>query len=68
LSYQLIGLRHPGQRERGVTMDSCFGSREIQTFRKLPISNPKKKAASPNIRGVDTGRVYGQKCHFLCEV
>ena len=46
LSYQRIGWRQEMQCERGVTMLSRAGRREMQTFRKLPKSRPRKNAAS----------------------
>jgi len=38
-----MGLRQRGQREPGETMESPSGMREIQTFRKLPMTMPKRK-------------------------
>src|SRR5579875_2738542 len=38
--------RQCGQRERGRTMLSPCGRREMHTFRKLPKSRPRKKVAS----------------------
>lgn len=35
--------RHRGQREPGETMEIPSGMREMQTFRKLPITMPKRK-------------------------
>src|SRR5580704_8658605 len=43
LSYQRMDAPHCGQRERGWIIDSPFGMREIQTFRKLPKIRPDKK-------------------------
>ncbi len=43
LSYGLIGVLQRGQREAGETMDSPSGMREIHTFRKLPMTMPKRK-------------------------
>ncbi len=33
-------------RDRGVTTDSCPGSREMHTFKKLPNSSPTKNPIS----------------------
>jgi hypothetical protein len=72
LSYQRMAAPHSGHRERGLTTDSCLGSREMQTFKKLPMSSPNRKAgnaaSSKIIMIMSTGRVYGLKCHSLCEV
>src|SRR5258708_34214956 len=46
LSYGLIGLRQRGQREPGETMERPSGMREMQTFRKLPMTMPKRKKKS----------------------
>jgi hypothetical protein len=43
LSYQFIGVWHRGQREPGATMERSSGMRKMQTFRKLPITNPSTK-------------------------
>jgi hypothetical protein len=43
LSWGLIGLRQRGQREPGETMERPSGMREMQTFRKLPMTMPKRK-------------------------
>ena len=43
LSYGLMGASHRGQREPGETTESSSGMREIQTFRKLPMTMPKRK-------------------------
>src|ERR1700739_2649954 len=43
LSYGLIGLRQRGHREPGETMETPSGMREMQTFRKLPMTMPKRK-------------------------
>lgn len=67
LSYQRIGAPHCGHRERGDTMDSCFGRREMQTFRKLPKRSPMTKAASWKRPDVPTVRVYGLGGHASCE-
>jgi hypothetical protein len=32
-----------GQRDPGATMDISSGIRVMQTFRKLPITSPKRK-------------------------
>src|SRR5258708_14214251 len=46
LSYGLIGLRQRGHREPGETMETPSGMREMQTFRKLPMTMPKRKKKS----------------------
>src|ERR1700757_4377793 len=43
LSYGLIGLRQRGHREPGEMMETPSGMREMQTFRKLPMTMPKRK-------------------------
>src|SRR6266436_2321381 len=43
LSYGLIGLRQRGHREPGETTETPSGMREMQTFRKLPMTMPKRK-------------------------
>src|SRR5260221_14687130 len=40
LSYQAMGARHLGQRERGCTSDSPAGRRATTTFKKLPTAPP----------------------------
>ena len=39
------GAPHSGHRERGLTMDSCFGRREMQTFKKLPNEQAKEEGS-----------------------
>src|SRR5258708_38205181 len=46
LSYGLIGWRQRGEREPGETMETPSGMREMQTFRKLPMTMPKRKKKS----------------------
>src|ERR1700739_513853 len=41
-----MGLRHRGQRDPGETMERPSGMRVMQTFRKLPITMPKRKKKS----------------------
>ncbi len=48
LSYQRIGVWHRGHREPGATMDRSSGMRKMQTFRKLPITNPSTKMKAMN--------------------
>src|SRR5947209_19603175 len=43
LSYHLIGVAHFGHLEAGATMETSSGMRRMQTFRKLPITMPKRK-------------------------
>jgi hypothetical protein len=43
LSYGLIGVSHLGQRDPGEIIDISSGIRVMQTFRKLPITSPKRK-------------------------
>src|SRR5258708_20610714 len=43
LSYHLMGVSHRGHREPGATIDTSSGIRAMQTFRKLPITNPNTK-------------------------
>ena len=62
LSYQRIAWPQWGQRERGEMIDSCAGSREMQTFRKLPNSSPIRNPPSSNhsdTRYGATSEVYG---------
>lgn len=58
LSYQRIVCPHAVQRERGVTMDSWLGRREMQTFRKLPNSSPGKNPANSKKKREATPEVY----------
>ena len=44
LSYQRIGSSQCGHRESGLITDSPFGTRVMQTFKKLPKSRPRTKA------------------------
>ncbi len=44
LSYGAIALLHLGQLDAGRTIDLPAGMRNMQTFRKLPITKPTKKA------------------------
>src|ERR1041384_3043922 len=46
LSYQEICFSHPGQKDRGRTTERSRGNRKMHTFRKLPISNPARKAST----------------------
>ena len=43
LSYQFMSVWHRGHREAGATMETSSGIRKMQTFRKLPITMPKRK-------------------------
>jgi hypothetical protein len=54
LSNQRIDLPHSRHRERGVTTDSCFGRREMQTFKKLPNKSPITKAVISEMTGAST--------------
>jgi hypothetical protein len=38
-----MGVRQRGQREPGETIESSSGMREMHTFKKLPITAPKRK-------------------------
>jgi hypothetical protein len=42
----LMGSLQWGQRELGDTMDTSSGIRAMQTFRKLPMTRPKRKKAA----------------------
>ena len=46
LSYGLIGVWQRGQRDAGAMMEMSSGMREMQTFKKLPITMPKRKKKS----------------------
>jgi hypothetical protein len=52
LSPAAMGAAQCGQRERGRTMDSWRGRREMQTLRKLPKARPRRttKVAMNRIR------------------
>jgi len=53
------------QCERGFTMDRCAGSREMQTFRKLPNSRPITKTNNTtDCGGEDTDEVYVPPTHL----
>src|SRR5271167_5220886 len=43
LSYGLMGVKQRGHRDPGATIESPSGMREMHTFRKLPITIPKRK-------------------------
>jgi len=43
LSYHCMGVWHRGHRDPGATMERSSGMRKMQTFRKLPITNPSTK-------------------------
>ena len=58
LSYQRIVCLHAKQRERGLTIDSCSGSREMHTFRRLPNSSPSKNPTNSKKKGEATPEVY----------
>ena len=47
LSYQAIMAPQSRQCERGLTTDSSAAMRVMQTFAKLPKSNPKTTAKIP---------------------
>jgi hypothetical protein len=51
LSYQRIVFLQLKHIDRGFTTLLCHGSREMHTFRKLPISNPTRNAAISNATG-----------------
>jgi len=38
---------HAGQAEREAAMETCFGRRQMHTFKKLPIISPSKNIAMP---------------------
>ena len=40
LSRVAIGVLQPGQCERGFTIDSCRGTRQITTLRNDPTTSP----------------------------
>ena len=45
-------------RDLGLTTDSCSGSREMHTFKKLPNSSPTPNPANSNHIAVVTPEVY----------
>jgi hypothetical protein len=52
LSHGRIAAPHFGQADAGITMDFRPGMRTMQTFRKLPMINPKRAANMPiNVEG-----------------
>ena len=51
LSYQPMVARQLVQCERGLLMLRCSGRREMQTFRKLPKSRPRRNAGSSKASG-----------------
>jgi len=50
-----MGDLHAGQWEGGDTIDSPFGSRKMQTLRKLPTRAPKMKIAREKGIGIENG-------------
>lgn len=46
LSYGFTRFPQLGHREAGATMDTPAGIRVMQTFKKLPITSPKRKNAA----------------------
>jgi hypothetical protein len=52
LSLERIIAPQRGQWERGRTIDSWRGRREMQTFRKLPNAKPKTEAQIPVSRAI----------------
>src|ERR1039458_10839578 len=65
LSYQRMVWPHAMQRERGDTMDSWAGRREMQTLRKLPKSRPTRNPSSSKREDEGTVEVYGSATHLL---
>ena len=57
LSYHAIVFLQVGQCERGLLMLRCSGSREMQTFKKLPKSSPKRNAGSSKTSGDGIAKV-----------
>ena len=57
LSYHLISLPH-AQCDGGRTIDSPLGIRSMQTFKKLPVHAPNKKATM--------GKKYGNSVQIAC--
>src|SRR5262245_53922426 len=60
LSYQTTMVPHLGQRERGVTTDSCRGNRYTHTLSKLPSSAPNSPAMPARISSGDTQQLVEQ--------
>lgn len=58
LSYQRMVWPQEVQRERGVTMDSWAGRREMHTFKKLPKSRPTRNPSSSKREDEGTVEVY----------
>lgn len=48
-----MGRWQCGQRERGWTMDSCWGMREMHTLRKLPKASPMRATRIEVRNGTD---------------
>src|SRR5580692_7851973 len=65
LSYHRIACPHAMQCERGVTIDSCPGKREMHTFRKLPKSSPNPNPTTSNHIATVTPEVYGIRFSVL---
>ena len=51
LSYQRMGWRQRGAVGAGFDDARARGRREMQTFRKLPKSRPRRKAGSSKANG-----------------
>lgn len=60
LSYGRIGAAHFGHADAGITIDLFAGIRRMQTFRKLPMINPKANTNTPISAGGSTHRI----CHI----
>ena len=59
LSYHRTACPHAMQRDPGRTTDSCAGSREMHTFKKLPNSSPSMNPNNSKRKGGATPEVYG---------
>src|ERR1017187_8604123 len=58
LSYHRTACPQFMHRDPGRTIDSCAGSRQMHTFRKLPRSSPTPNPINSKRKGEPTPEVY----------
>ncbi len=66
----LIGFSHRGQRDPGETTESPAGIREMQTFRKLPMTMPnrKKKNGITDLTVPQAGQRLKKRAYGRCRM
>src|SRR5947207_11352189 len=65
LSYHLMSVSQRGHREPGNTMDNSSGIRMMQTFRKLPMTSPNRKANTTTKLCSIAARLYAQSATVI---